>query len=295
MKVAIFSRQYSQATYTVFKTIIAELKNRNIQFFILKEFVHKLEEELDAAIENTVLFEDHATLKELKPDYLISIGGDGTFLNTLELVKDSGIPVFGINTGRLGFLSNLQPERIRQALKELQSGNYRIDKRSLLQFKSDQPFFNEQPFALNDFTIHKRDSASMITIKTFINGELFNTYWADGLIVATPTGSTAYSLSCGGPIIFPDSKTFVITPVAPHNLNVRPVLVSDDAIVSFEVSGRGTNFLASLDSNSEIADYSCQFAVMKAPFSINILRFENQKYIRTLREKLMWGMDTRNN
>lgn len=226
-------------------------------------------------------------------DYLICIGGDGTILDAVEILADSGIPLIGVNTGRLGFLANVSTSGLKDAFNQLKRGSYLIDKRNLLQLESNQPLFQFN-YAMNDFVLHKKETSSMITVHAFLNGEPLNSYWADGLIVATPTGSSGYSLSCGGPILFPKSGSIVVTPIAPHNLNVRPVIIPDDQVLSFEIEGRSNYFLASLDSRSVTIDNKVQIAIRKADFSINLVRFEGDTYLKTLRNKMLWGMDHRN-
>ena len=215
-------------------------------------------------------------------------------LDTVTLVQNTGIPVLGVNTGRLGFLSSVSLEEIAHAIDCLNKGHVILDKRSLLRLETNLTIFADINYALNELTIHKKDSSSMINIHTYLNGEYLTTYWADGLIISTPTGSTGYSLSCGGPIVAPQSENFVITPIAPHNLNVRPIVVSNNNIISLEVEGRSQYFLASLDSRSVTIDSSIQFAVRKEDFTFNIIRIDNQNFLQTLRNKLMWGMDSRN-
>lgn len=226
-------------------------------------------------------------------DYLISIGGDGTILSAVEITAGSNVPIIGVNTGRLGFLANVSADGFKKAFAELVRGSYSIDKRSLLQLESNTDLFRFN-YALNDFVLHKKETSSMITVHAFLNGEPLNSYWADGLIVSTPTGSSGYSLSCGGPILFPKSSSLVVTPIAPHNLNVRPVIIPDDQVLSFEIEGRSTQFLASLDSRSVTIDQTVQIAIRKADFSISLLRFEGDTFLKTLRNKMLWGMDNRN-
>ncbi len=227
-------------------------------------------------------------------DVIITLGGDGTILKAITLVRDKGIPILGINLGRLGFLARVEKKNIQAAVDKLALGRYEVESRSMLYLESNLPLFDETPFALNDCTLLKRDTSSMITIHTYINGAYLNSYWADGLIVATPTGSTGYSLSCGGPIVFPGSGNFVITPVAPHNLNVRPIVIRDDAVISFEVEGRSDNFLCTLDSRFETIGADCQLAVRKNDFSIQLIKLTNTGFLDTLRGKLSWGEDKRN-
>jgi NAD+ kinase len=239
------------------------------------------------------LFTQHQDLLN-QVDCLVSIGGDGTMLDTLTLVRDSGIPVIGINMGRLGFLASIAKTEIATAVDSLVKGHFTIDKRSLIKLDSNIELFNGLNYGLNDLTIHKKDTSSMIIIHTYLNGEFLNSYWADGLIIATPTGSTGYSLSCGGPIIFPSSENFVITPISPHNLNVRPIIISDNQVITFEVEGRSAQFLATLDARTETIESTVQLAVRKAAFQINLIRLHSENYLGTLRNKLMWGLDTRN-
>ncbi len=227
-------------------------------------------------------------------DCIISLGGDGTLLDTVTLVKDSGIPVLGINYGRLGFLANIGKEDLHSALEALVQRKYVLDKRTLLHLDADVDLFGNTPYALNEFSLHKKDTSPMIKIHTYLNGEFLNTYWADGIIVATPTGSTGYSLSCNGPVIFPDSASFVITPVAPHNLNIRPIVVPDNTVVSFEVEGRTDGFLVTLDSRRALVQKEIQLAIKKETFGINLIRLNENNFLQTLRNKLSWGLDKRN-
>jgi NAD+ kinase len=227
-------------------------------------------------------------------DCLISLGGDGTLLDTITLVRDKNIPVLGINFGRLGFLATLGKEDLKAAVDALNNRSFVVDRRTLIHVDANIPLFGETPYGLNEFAIHKRDVSSMIKIHTYLNGEFLNNYWADGLIVSTPTGSTGYSLSCNGPVLFPDSGSFVITPVAPHNLNVRPIIVPDDTIVSFEIEGRTDQFICALDSRKEIVRRDVQLAVRKEDFTISLVRLHEKNFLLTLREKLSWGFDTRN-
>ena len=226
-------------------------------------------------------------------DYLLTIGGDGTILDAVQITSNSNIPIIGINTGRLGFLASVSNNGLMEAFSELKRGSYQLDKRSLLQLESNKPLFDFN-YALNDFVLHKKETSSMITVHAFLNGEPLNSYWADGLIVSTPSGSTGYSLSCGGPILFPKSGSLVVTPIAPHNLNVRPVIIPDDQVLSFEIEGRSNFHLASLDSRSVTIDSKVQIAIRKANFQINLVRFEGDTYLKNLRNKMLWGLDQRN-
>ena len=236
---------------------------------------------------------DHFVKGDVLADVLICVGGDGTILDTLSIVRDTGVPILALNTGRLGFLADVQLENLQHALDDIEKGNYSIEQRSLLQLDSSHPLFDYN-FALNDFVIHKKETSSMIVVHTYLNGEFLNSYWSDGLIISTQTGSTGYSLSCGGPIIFPKSDSFVITPIAPHNLNVRPVVVSDDVVISFEIEGRASSYLASMDARSQSISGEVNMAIRKSDHKLNLMRLSNIHFLDTLRSKLHWGFDRRN-
>ncbi len=228
-------------------------------------------------------------------DVVMAFGGDGTVLGAVAMVNESEIPIMGINLGRLGFLSSIEGRHVTQAISELKKNRFHYDERTMIQLESDHPdIFPDTRLALNDFTLHKRDTSSMIIIHTYINGELLNSFWADGLIVATPTGSTGYSLSCGGPIIFPNASNFVITPVAPHNLTVRPIIVPDTSEISFEIEGRSDNFLCTLDSRFESVTAGYKLLVRKAAVKARFIQLYNYSFLRTLHDKLIWGKDSRN-
>ncbi|HEY9343394.1 MAG TPA: NAD kinase, partial [Hanamia sp.] len=227
-------------------------------------------------------------------DFIISLGGDGTLLDAVTFVGDKGIPVLGINYGRLGFLASIGKNEIHSAIESLVKRTFVLDKRTLVHLDANMPLFSGRAYGLNEFTIHKKDTSPMIKIHTYLNGEFLNTYWSDGLIVATPTGSTGYSLSCNGPVVFPDSASFVITPVSPHNLNIRPLVVPDDSVISFEVEGRTDGFLCTLDSRREMASKEVLLAIRKEAFSMNLVRLNENNFLQTLRNKLSWGLDKRN-
>lgn len=227
-------------------------------------------------------------------DFVISLGGDGTLLEAVSMVGSSETPILGINTGRLGFLATTPKDQIEQALKDLFAKNYKIDARSLIKMECNKPIFQNNDFALNEFAILKTDSSSMITVHTYVDGDYLNSYWADGLIVSTPTGSTGYSLSCGGPIVLPHSNNFVITPVSAHNLNVRPLIVSDQSEITFKIESRSNKFLVSLDSKSESVENDVKLAVRKEDFQAKLITFSYSNYFDTLRQKLNWGLDLRN-
>jgi len=288
MKVAIYAKSKNREMVSFIKKIISFLKLKGIKVILSKELS-------GIFLRDYEYFMDDYDIKSSGIDYFFTIGGDGTFLNSLLFLKDSNIPVLGFNTGRLGFLAETNIEFFSEQIDLLLDNKFTLERRSILQIKSNKEIFDsEHRYALNDFTIHKRDNSSLTTITTYLNNQYFNTYWGDGVIVSTPTGSTAYSLSCGGPIVFPTSNVFIISPVAPHNLNVRPVVVPDDTVISFEIKGRDKNYLVSLDSRYKIVDQSYEIQISKAPFLINTLRFNNQSFSKVLREKLMWGIDNRN-
>jgi NAD+ kinase len=238
---------------------------------------------------------DFSNGKELKDvDFFFSIGGDGTFLQAVSIVRDSGIPMVGINSGRLGFLADIAQAELEVAMENFFSGDYYLQKRSLIRLDNDLGLFPDFPYALNEFTVHKQDTSQMITVHVEVGNYFLNSYWADGLLVATPTGSTAYSLSVGGPIITPQAANFIIAPIAPHNLAVRPIVIADNEIIKLSIEGRGGKYLASLDSRFSAFENTEQFRLRKADFFIHVIHFNNQNFYNTLRNKLMWGVDKRN-
>lgn len=228
-----------------------------------------------------------------KADYVLSLGGDGTMLETLALVRKSGIPVLGVNTGRLGFLASVNKAELHNSLSKLLQERFTLDKRELIEVIGCNDIFDGVNYALNEFTIHKKDNSAMISIDTYVDDVFLNSYFADGLIVATPTGSTAYSLSCGGPIMIPDSENFIITPIAPHNLNVRPIIISNNKQISFKVSGRSDSFNVSLDSRNAHVKTTTEITLRRANFRFNMINLEGQHFFTTLRNKMMWGIDKR--
>lgn len=292
MKIAIYSRGIENKQHQDVIRLLDELALSGVELVFYQDFFNQFYSGINSKA-NYSTFNSSDDLDE-NIDFLISLGGDGTLLDTVTLVKDSGIPVAGINYGRLGFLANIGKEDFHSAIGALLNRTYVLDKRTLIHVDADIPLFDGVPYALNEFTLHKKDSSPMIKIHTYLNGEFLNTYWADGLIVATPTGSTGYSLSCNGPVVFPDSGSFVITPVSPHNLNIRPIVVPDNNIISFEVEGRTDGFLCTLDSRREIVSKEIQLAVKKENFCINLIRLNENNFLQTLRNKLSWGLDKRN-
>lgn len=296
MKVAIYSRGGHSLQSQDLINLIHHLHQAEITPVVFNELSDQFGGDLQAAgliLESNQIFRLAKDLDD-SFDALISLGGDGTLLDTVCLVRDRQIPVLGINFGRLGFLASLGKENLEEAVMALKSRTYVLDKRGLLHLDSSLSLFENNSFALNEFVIHKREFSPMIKIHTYINGEFLNTFWSDGLIVATPTGSTGYSLSCNGPVVFPDSNSFIITPIAPHNLNIRPIVVPNHNVVSFEVEGRTEDFICTLDSRKEVVNKSVQLAIRKEDFCFNLIRLNENNFLRTLREKLTWGFDTRN-
>jgi NAD+ kinase len=292
MRIAIYGKSFDDSFIPNIQILFNTLKLYDWDLTIYEPFLSFLQERISMDSEPTP-FNKHLDVKD-NVDVLISIGGDGTFLETIQIVKDSGIPILGINTGRLGFLASTSKENIESALQDVRDGKYRLQERSLLKLVTEQSLFDEDNFALNELTVHKKETSSMITIHTYIGDLYLNSYWADGLIISTPTGSTAYSLSCGGPIIVPGATDFVITPIAPHNLNVRPVVVPDSRTIRLKIEGRGSNFLCSLDSKSVTIDSSIELVVRKAEFNIKVIQTEGQNFLHTIRNKMLWGLDRRN-
>jgi NAD+ kinase len=292
LKVAIYSRVLDSTQQKDVQLFFDELEREEIEPVIFHEFYEKAIPHIKLP-PNATVFSQHTELTG-DIDFLISLGGDGTLLDTITLVRDKNIPVVGINFGRLGFLASIGRDEMTEAVKALARRSYILDKRSLIHLDSNIPLFNDVPYALNEFAIHKRDIAPMIKVHTYINGELLNTYWADGLILATPTGSTGYSLSLAGPVVFPESGSFVLTPIAPHNLNVRPIVIPDNTIVSFEIESRADEIICALDSRRELVDKNVLLAVRKENFSINLVRLNENNFLQTLRNKLSWGLDKRN-
>lgn len=292
MTVAIYNRTFDHVDLPVLKHILSLLEVHKLQLVFYKEFYERLSPFYDFQASPRFF----TSARDLPPhtDMLFSLGGDGTMLDSICFVGNSGIPLIGINLGRLGFLAAIPEEEVEAAITSLVRGSYSIEKRTLIHLDSSIPLFNDSPFALNEFTIHRQDTSSMIKVHTYLNGEFLNTYWADGLIVATPTGSTGYSLSCGGPVVFPQTSSFVITPVAPHNLNTRPIVVPDDNVISFEIEGRSEQFLCTLDARTETIKSTVQLAVKREQFMVSLVRPDEHNFLNTIRQKLYWGIDRRN-
>ena len=292
MKIALFGREIKPAFVETFQMFISSLEKKTSSLLVYEDFynhvcgITRFEKNVRTFTSRDQL--DHDTR------CLISIGGDGTLLDTITIIQDSGIPVLGLNTGRLGFLSSIAADEIPFAIEALFSGNYTLDQRSLIELVAPGDLFGSINYALNELTVLKRDNSSMITISAYVDDLFLNTYWADGLIVATPTGSTGYSLSCGGPIISPGSKNIVITPIATHNLTVRPIVVPDTSTVRLNISGRTQDFLVTLDSRSKPLSTSVELVIKKARFSVNLMCLGQKDFYKTIRNKLAWGLDIRN-
>jgi NAD+ kinase len=290
MKIAIHGRNFNESARPFIENMFNELAKREIDVSLSPTFRTFLDQQ--GIIHKTSLVYD-------KPEDLdgtklvVSMGGDGTLLETISHVGAKEIPAIGINVGRLGFLATVPPERISDMITALDNGQYRIDERTLVAI-DNADLFDGINFGLNDFTITKTDTSSMITVHTYLNDEFLNSYWADGLIISTPTGSTGYSLSCGGPVLVPHSQNFIVTPISPHNLNVRPLVVEDTAVLRLEVKSRSNNFLISLDARSRIVDENTQLTIRKANFRARLIKMLDDSFLNTLRSKLSWGLDMRN-
>ena len=290
MRVAVHGKDFNRASAPFIAQIFQVLSRYKIDLCVSEKFSAYLGK---SGIKTK--FKTYSSAKDLKNvQIFLSIGGDGTLLESVTHISRLEIPILGINTGRLGFLATISKEETEKSLQHLFDGAYTLDQRALLKLDTEKDIFGPLNFALNDFTVVKKDSSAMITIHTYIDGEFLNSYWADGIIISTPTGSTGYSLSCGGPLIFPRSGNFVITPVSPHNLTVRPIVVSDQSEITFEVEGRSKRFLVSLDSRMAPVDPSVKLKVTKADFKVNLIQLEGTHYFKTLRQKLNWGLDIRN-
>jgi NAD+ kinase len=293
MNVAIYSRGFDLDQQQSLNALLVELNRYDITIYVYEDLLHKFSLSNPPGKSPLIPFHYFSELHD-SIDCLISLGGDGTVLDAITLVGDTNIPILGINYGRLGFLASISKDELSLMVDALVNRTYVIEKRTLLHLDSNLPIFGGTPFALNEFAIHKRDTSPMIKIHTYLNGEFLNSYWADGLIVATPTGSTGYNMSCNGPILFPDSASFVITPVAPHNLNVRSIIVPDTSVISFEIEGRTEELICALDARKEIVPKTIELAVKKENFAVHFIRLNENSYLTTLRTKLTWGLDKRN-
>ena len=291
MKVALHGLVLKAELFSKVQSLFNELTKHQFEIFVTEQFDRQLRMVGYKGLNYWVL-ESREDMSSM--DFVISIGGDGTLLDAVCQIGDLEVPILGLNTGRLGFLATAATEKISEAITDLATENYQVESRTLISLHSHRKLFNGLNFGLNEFTIHKRDTSSMITVHTYIDGKYLNSYWADGLIVSTPTGSTGYSLSCGGPLISPEAKNLVITPVSPHNLNVRPIIVSDESEISFEIEGRAEKFLISLDSRSTSISSEVKLSVKKENFSAKLVKLPHYHFFDTLRQKLNWGFDMRN-
>ncbi|MCE2681558.1 MAG: NAD kinase [Flavobacteriia bacterium] len=292
MNVAIYGRKVNKQSIVYFNELFEVLKAFGWTPILEKELKEQLVAK-GAISEKIDEFTTHADFKS-GIDLTISLGGDGTFIKTVGFIRDSGVPIIGINTGRLGFLANISKDQIKVALDQFREKKFEYQKRSLLRIQTEENLFGEDNFALNEVTIQKRDTASMITVHASLDNKYLNSYWADGLIVSTPTGSTAYNLSCGGPIITPGCQVHILTPIAPHNLNVRPVVVPDHMPIKLSIEGRERRYLISLDGNSKNIRQGEEVLITKAEFMINVVKFEDNNFLDTIRNKMLWGIDKRN-
>ena len=294
MKIAIYGQFYQNSTEPIIRDIFQFFTQKKVEMVVERDFLELLNEK-HIVHESFATFQSHTDL-DASFDMLLSIGGDGTILRAITLVRDSGIPVLGINAGRLGFLASVQKENITDFLQLVIDKKYRISKRSLLSLSCNPPnaAIDSLNFAMNEISVSRKDTTSMITIETHLNDEYLNSYWADGLIIATPTGSTGYSMSCGGPILTPEVTSLVITPIAPHNLNARPLVSPDNTKIKLKVSGREDNYLVSLDSRIASVPNAAELTIEKTNFQINMVEIPHETFLKTLRNKLMWGEDKRN-
>jgi NAD+ kinase len=292
MKIAVYGRQFNDpSVFPYIRQVFDSLVQHKVDIYIHPQLNDYLQGNIDTSA--YTILDCSAPIKN-HADVFLTLGGDGTMLDMVTVIRDSGIPVIGINFGRLGFLASINKSDIAAAIHAVINKEFTLDSRELLVIESEQKIFGDNNFALNDVTIHKRDDSAMITTHVSLDGEFLNSYWGDGIIISTPTGSTAYSLSCNGPIIFPQSNSIALTPVAPHNLNVRPVVLPDTSTLTIDIDYRGTNYIVSCDSRTVIIDKPMQFKVYKAGFKLNLIRLNNESYLSTLRKKLLWGLDARN-
>ena len=289
-KIAIHGRGIKSDCQSQIQALFQNLRTRGSEVFISQSFLQLNKNHFDLAGFQTYPND----LKKGDADMVMSIGGDGTLLETVTHIGPEEIPILGVNTGRLGFLATTANDEIDRAMERLFNQDYTLESRALVSLESPTDLFKGRNFALNEFAVLRKDTSSMITVKCYLNGAYLNTYWADGLMVSTPTGSTGYSLSCGGPILMPDARNFVLTPVSPHNLNIRPLVIPDEGELTFKIDSRETNLLISLDSRSTTISHDTEIKVKKADFSVILISLGGSSFIETLRNKLGWGFDRRN-
>lgn len=293
MKVAIFGKKISRDALAKIQSLFDILHNKNVETIFYQPFFKCLSKKKPITLYSLKTFSHHYDLNK-SFNYLISIGGDGTILDAVTFIRNKNIPIIGINTGRLGFLSNISTTNIKESISQILNNNITIEERALLKITAKDKLSIDFNFALNEISFIKKDSGSMITINVFADNVYANTYWADGLIIATPTGSTAYSLSVSGPIVMPNSNNIILSPIAPHTLTVRPIVIKDSTKLKIDIEGRNKNYLLTLDSRSEKISSSNEFYITKANFTIKIVNINNNSYFSMLRNKLMWGVDKRN-
>lgn len=293
MKFFIYSKLLKENDKQYVQDLFDVMDEKHIQYAVNGRYADQLKAQKLIDYDITVI-NTNLELINYNPDLVMTLGGDGTILSVIDIVRDSQVPIMGINLGRLGFLSSIEKGKIKEVVEAVVAGEYYTEPRTMLKLECNMPLFDSLPYALNDFTLHKRDTSSMVTIHTYVNDKFLNSYWADGIIVSTATGSTGYSLSCGGPIIFPTSQNIVITPVAPHNLNVRPIVLSKESKISFEIEGRSENFLCTLDSRYETITSEHLITIQRAEFNVNLAHPNDITFMKTIRGKLMWGIDRRN-
>ncbi len=290
MRVAIFGNIYRPVIINSIKVLFDFFSEKQVTLMLDRDLYDFLLQVGGYSLENVEKIEND----DFKADVAFSIGGDGTFLNTAARIGEKGIPVIGVNTGRLGFLTDVSNDEIFDALEALMAGKYRIEERTLLQVETSDGTPLQYPYALNEVSVLKQDSSSMISINASVNGELIHTYQADGLLVSTPTGSTAYSMSVGGPIVVPQAQNFILSPVASHSLNVRPLIIPDNWSIDLEVHSRTHSYLVALDGRSKVLEQTTQLHITKAPFTIKVVKQLQHTFFDTLKKKLMWGIDKRN-
>jgi NAD+ kinase len=292
MKITIYGKTFNKEFNPYISELFEKLSQHNVEVLVFQAFLDFIKKQTGIDTRNVGVFKNHNDIKK-DVDYMISIGGDGTFLETIPFVRSFNIPIVGLNSGKLGFLANIASGEISSALDAIFNNDYEIESRALIKLDSDKNIFGDLNFALNEITIQKK-SSSMITIDTYLDDEFLNTYWTDGLIISTPTGSTAYSLSVGGPIVIPGSGNFILAPIASHNLTVRPIVIPDNKIIKLKVHSRNEKFLITADNRTSLIDSSLKLTLYKADFKLKMLKLPNNSFYTTLRNKLMWGMDKRN-
>ena len=291
MTIAILGSRYPEHFSKYIQHVITKLQKEHVNIIIEEGFYNFLQKRI--RFNKQIKTFNHYTDLQENVNFLFSIGGDGTLLKAVTYVRNSEIPILGINTGRLGFIASISANQIDESINDLLKGNYSINERILLELNTEKELFKDKNFALNEVAVVKKDTSSMIKIDTFIDEEFLNTYWADGLVISTPTGSTGYSLSCGGPIIMPGTNNIIITPNAPHNLNVRPIVIKDSSTIKLKVEDRDQLALVSLDSRSRAFESSTELTIRKTDFKIKLIQPQNNSFTKTIRNKLMWGLDKR--